>query len=90
MKQGMDKFPNSSLTSLGLVSILRGLLQTGDMATEQNMRNSCDDGKKADEGAEHISDVSNGGHTNGVQDEAENAPGVHERVSNTSFYILLI
>lgn len=60
------------------------------MATEQNTRNSCDDEKTSDEGAEHISDVSNGGNTNGVQDVAENAPGVHERVSNTSFYIFLI
>jgi len=57
------------------------------MRTEQSVRVSCENEKPADEGATHVSDISNIDHTDTAQDAAEDGPGVHERVSNTCFYI---
>ena len=70
-------------------------MQTANMGTEQSMRISREDEKPEDEGATHVSDISNTGEglerdTEVVQNAGEDAPGVHEHVSSTSFYTLQI
>lgn len=70
-------------------------MQAGNMETEQNMRISCDDEKPADEGATHVSDISNTGNglehdTDIVGNAGDDAPGVHEHVSSTPVYTLQI
>lgn len=68
-------------------------MQAGNMKTEQNMRISYE--KPADEGATHVSDISNTGNglehgTGVVGNGVDDAPGVHEHVSSTSVYTLQI
>ncbi|BCS19854.1 uncharacterized protein APUU_20286S [Aspergillus puulaauensis] len=51
------------------------------MRTEQTTRISCEDEKPADEGATHVSDISNIDHTDTLQVAPEDGSGVHERMS---------